>query len=383
MDFGIAKSSTDTMHTRAGTTMGSMLYLSPEQVRGTTVDARSDLYSIGVVLYELTAGRRPFESESTYAVLEAQLNATPRAPVELNPSLPKPLNDIIMTALEKEPMRRFQSAEAFRKALESVKVSQAAAQAPTVAANPAAAKPPALPPALPNVSSGGNNRGLWMALGAVACVLVLIAAAIAMPHFWSGRAATKSPASVGAISTKTTPPANNPLESTPNPAPSPTGQQVAPAPAQNQPVNAVTQPVQKMAVRAEPKKLRVDSLTQPIADQKPQPVSAGTPVTSPPPVQAAAVPQGPSQKDIDNVQETLMQLHSRADAIRGSVNSLRRQQAADGFEVSPEIEGASSRLDNYLQAADRASQSNDLAAARKYMDGAEKQLTVLEAKFGR
>jgi hypothetical protein len=120
-----------------------------------------------------------------------------------------------------------------------------------------------------------------------------------------------------------------------------------------------------------------------MADQKPQPVSAGTPVTSPPPVQAAAVPQGPSQEDIDKVQENLMQLHSRADAIRGSVNSLRRQQAADGFEVSPEIAGASSRLDNYLQAADRASQSNDLAAARKYMDGAEKQLTVLEAKFGR
>src|SRR5579863_2837172 len=56
MDFGIAKSNTDTMHTRAGTTMGSMQYMSPEQVRGTAVDARSDLYSMGVVLYELTAG---------------------------------------------------------------------------------------------------------------------------------------------------------------------------------------------------------------------------------------------------------------------------------------------------------------------------------------
>src|SRR5581483_7937641 len=151
---------------------GSMLYMSPEQVRGNTVDARSDLYSIGVVLYELTAGRRPFESESTYAVLEAQLNATPRAPVEVNPSLPKPLNDIIMTALEKEPMRRFQSAEAFRKALESLKASQA----PTVAANMAAAKPASSPPPLPDAASTGSNRGLWMALGAVACVLVLIAA---------------------------------------------------------------------------------------------------------------------------------------------------------------------------------------------------------------
>ena len=78
-----------------------------------------------------------------------------------------------------------------------------------------------------------------------------------------------------------------------------------------------------------------------------------------------------------------MQMHSRADAVRASVNSLRRAQAADGLELSPEIAGASSRLDNYLQAADRAAQNNDLPAARRYIDSAEKQLAVLEAKFGR
>jgi serine/threonine-protein kinase len=367
------------MHTRAGTTMGSMLYMSPEQVRGTTVDARSDLYSIGVVLYELTAGRRPFESESTYAVLEAQLNATPRAPVEVNPSLPKPLNDIIMTALEKEPMRRFQSAEAFRKALESLKASQAAAQAPTVAANMAAAKPASGPPPLPKVAaSAGGNRGLWMALGAVACVLVLIAAAVAMPHFWRGRAATKVPSSPASVAhSQASPTANTPLQPAPNPTPPATQEVIQPAP-QNQPDNAVTQPVQKVAVRSVPKSRPADSSAQMATDPRPQQV-----VTAPPPVQAPVAAPGPSQEEIDKVQESLMQLHSRADAIRGSVNGLRRQQAADGFEISPEIAGASSRLDNYLQAADRAAQNNDLAAARRNMDGAEKQLTVLEAKFGR
>ncbi len=121
MDFGIAKSNTDPLLTRPGTTMGSMLYMSPEQVRGATVDARSDLYSVGVLLYELTAGRRPFEAENTYAILEAQLNSTPKPPIELNPALPQPLNDIIMTALSKEPGQRFQSSEAFRKALETVR----------------------------------------------------------------------------------------------------------------------------------------------------------------------------------------------------------------------------------------------------------------------
>src|SRR6185437_10134606 len=129
MDFGIAKSTFEPLLTRPGTTMGSMLYMSPEQVRGMTVDARSDIYSVGVLLYELTAGRRPFEAENTYAILEAQLNATPQAPIELNQALPKPLNDIIMTALAKEPMQRFQTAEAFRNALESIRGRAPAAQA--------------------------------------------------------------------------------------------------------------------------------------------------------------------------------------------------------------------------------------------------------------
>ncbi len=120
MDFGIAKSNLEPLLTQPGTTIGSLLYMSPEQVRGTAVDARSDLYSVGIVLYELAAGRRPFEAESTYAVLEAQLNTPPAPPVEVNPSVPKPLNDIILTALEKDPALRFQKAAAFQKALESV-----------------------------------------------------------------------------------------------------------------------------------------------------------------------------------------------------------------------------------------------------------------------
>jgi hypothetical protein len=78
-----------------------------------------------------------------------------------------------------------------------------------------------------------------------------------------------------------------------------------------------------------------------------------------------------------------MQLHSRADAVRASIENLRRHQAAEGLEISPEIAGAANRMDNYLQAADRAAQNNDLSAARRYMENAERQLSVVEAKFGR
>ena len=79
MDFGIAKS-TDDMHlTRPGTTMGSVYYMSPEQVRGGAVDARSDIYSFGVTLYEMLTGRKPFQAETSYSVLNAQLNEAPSA----------------------------------------------------------------------------------------------------------------------------------------------------------------------------------------------------------------------------------------------------------------------------------------------------------------
>ncbi len=101
MDFGIAKSNLEPFLTRPGTTVGSLLYMSPEQVRGSAVDARSDLYSLGIVLYELTAGRCPFDSDSTYDVLNAQLNTPPPTPISINPAMPESLNAIILKALEK------------------------------------------------------------------------------------------------------------------------------------------------------------------------------------------------------------------------------------------------------------------------------------------
>ncbi len=79
----------------------------------------------------------------------------------------------------------------------------------------------------------------------------------------------------------------------------------------------------------------------------------------------------------------LIKLHSRADAVRETVNRLRQEQAASGYGMSPEISGSASRLESYLQAADRALQNNDLPSTRKYTDNIEKELIFLETKFGR
>ena len=120
MDFGIAKSEVQAQLTRPGTTMGSLHYMSPEQMRGAAVDTRSDLYSVGIMLYELLAGRRPFESNGVYSIVHLQLNAAPQPPIEVNPLISKPLNDLILLSLAKEPALRFQSAEAFAKALRAL-----------------------------------------------------------------------------------------------------------------------------------------------------------------------------------------------------------------------------------------------------------------------
>ena len=109
-DFGVAKSKAQDELTRPGTTVGSLYYMSPEQaLGGCTIDGRCDIYSLGITMYEMLAGRRPFEDESAYVILHSQLTVVPRPPIEVNPLLSKPMSDLILKALEKDPAKRFQS----------------------------------------------------------------------------------------------------------------------------------------------------------------------------------------------------------------------------------------------------------------------------------
>jgi eukaryotic-like serine/threonine-protein kinase len=121
-DFGIARAGASDV-TETGSIMGTAQYISPEQAQGRPVDARSDLYSIGVVLYELLTGRVPFDAESPVSIALMQVNEAPVPPMELNPSIPPALDAVVMRALEKDPARRFADADAFIAALEAARAA--------------------------------------------------------------------------------------------------------------------------------------------------------------------------------------------------------------------------------------------------------------------
>ncbi|MEY9870949.1 serine/threonine protein kinase [Streptacidiphilus sp. MAP12-33] len=126
MDFGIARAmqSGVTSMTQTGMVVGTPQYLSPEQALGKSVDARSDLYSVGCMLFELLTGRLPFESESALGMAYQHVQETPPAPSSVNAAVPLAVDALVARALRKEPAHRFQSADEMRE--ECLRVAQGA-----------------------------------------------------------------------------------------------------------------------------------------------------------------------------------------------------------------------------------------------------------------
>lgn len=117
MDFGVAKILDSKENTQSGSMIGTLMYISPEQITGHDADFRSDIYTLGITLYQAVTGVLPFEKKTDYEYMNAHLHEQPLPPTKLQPGIPRELEDIILKAMDKDPDKRFQNAHEFRKAL--------------------------------------------------------------------------------------------------------------------------------------------------------------------------------------------------------------------------------------------------------------------------
>ncbi len=130
-DFGIARSTTAVRLTGAGLAVGTLAYMSPEQIAAGEVDARSDIYSLGLTFYEMVTGRRAIQGPTEHTLMNAQLTFIPPEPVALNPYIPRDISAAIMRAMAKNPAERFQTARDFQAALSSTGAMPGAAASRT------------------------------------------------------------------------------------------------------------------------------------------------------------------------------------------------------------------------------------------------------------
>jgi serine/threonine protein kinase len=172
MDFGIARALASNTLTQTAMTLGTAAYLSPEQARGDPVDARSDLYSLGVVLYEMLTGRPPFEADSPLAVAYKHVREEPPPPSALNEELGPAVEAVVLRAMAKDPASRYQTADEMRQDLERTPMGGGPTE-PIPAQRTAVLPRRAAPPR--------RTRRWWPALpllGATALAVVLILALV-------------------------------------------------------------------------------------------------------------------------------------------------------------------------------------------------------------
>jgi serine/threonine-protein kinase len=358
MDFGIARSDSDRTLTMAGTSLGTVNYMSPEQVKGEATDRRSDLYSVGICLYEMVTGNKPFTEGSDYSVMAAHVNEAPRPPIELQPELSPALNQIILTAIAKDPAGRFQTATDFRNALSKLRgVSPtaelgtsalrsaaastasmssfrspvtSASQIATLAGPPAPSRDATVPvvPVAPPVAA--SHRGLYMTLGALIVLVGLVVAGIYLPKRGKADDQTKK---------------------------------IAPAPVEP----AAPLPVVETAV----------------PDTAPQPpvvmAKGGGKMRS---HQGEGQDSG-ANKQLEEIQDEIDHLAARVASVNASLDRLKQQQASAGYGLRGDMAEHEESMKINLSRAQDAAEKSDAVKAKKYYDRTTGDLEALEGFLGR
>ncbi len=201
-DFGIVKLLRDaTALTQSGSAIGTPAYMAPEQWRGQAVDARTDIYSLGIILYEMLAGRLPFVADTPFTMMHLHVNEPPPPLRSLNPYLPSGVEPVIAKALAKDPDQRYESASALAQAFKAALTSPAQPQR-TLSEQP---EPSAAPTMVESQPTRRNRRALPL-IGALPAALLIIGGAVAILSRGPGVTPTAMPGAassqaVGAILT--------------------------------------------------------------------------------------------------------------------------------------------------------------------------------------
>ena len=394
MDFGIARAGEERSLTMTGTRLGSLSYMSPEQVKGESTDARSDLYSMGVSLYELVTGKQPFQAASDYAIMAAHVKETPKPPTDLQPGLPPALNEIILKAIAKDPAQRFQTADDFRSALNSVAVSALAPvtsdhdrtttlvipakvfpapPVPTPVAQvaspvPAKATPVASPVPMPPAARPGGHRGLYMTLGALIVLAVLVVAGIYLPRGNKTQAGAAS--SPGPSAVQTSQPPAPPDTPSPDATQSPAMQ---PPPA----LSGTSLPAEHKVEKPPQASNAVD-----LAAQNAAVAAAEAAAKEAAAAAAAEAAAKEAAAKLDQLEHELDQLSNRAAAVNSSLDRLQHQQAGAGYGLRGDMAAKQASMKTNLAKAADAAQRGDITRAEKFTKMAENDVEALERFLG-
>jgi serine/threonine-protein kinase len=340
-DFGIAQAADAISLTQTGTVLGTAQYMAPEQARGRGTTPVSDIYSLGIVLYELATGKPPFDGGPPLAIALRQVEEAPRLPRELNPNLPPQLEAVILKALAKAPADRFQSAAELAEALAATlqpareptaRVAVVDRPAPRPSGRTATPpepttrrQPPAPPPPAPGRRAPAPRQQRGGGAGPLLLLILLSLIALGFGAYWLLTAGRPAAAPTPAIATPK--PASKPTAVSPPAVVAPTREPTRPAPT---PV-PTSSPVPTLA-----------PVTAPTATSAPPSPTSPPPTRPPAPTQAparVAVPAlvGLSLGDAQTAvagRDLILEFNAQADP-RAPEGVVLAQEPAEGASVAP------------------------------------------------
>lgn len=198
MDFGIARAAGGSAMTQTGTILGTAQYISPEQAQGRTADPRSDLYSLGIVIYEMLTGKVPFDGESPVSIAYKHVREDPLPPAMMNPDISPELEAVVMKALAKNPENRYQNAQEMQADLERCLEGAPVYATPVLSREEAARGATRVYPAARPAAGRGSRTWLWILI----ILIVIAAAGIGAFAIIKSASGTKVPDLVGKTTTE-------------------------------------------------------------------------------------------------------------------------------------------------------------------------------------